>query len=67
MAFSEEQTDAELVNQTSPEQEHSFHGYTGRRIPWYVRAIWLCFWVFAAYYVMTYLFPSLQIEVIDPP
>ena len=51
----------------SPEAEGRFHTYVGNRIPWYVRLIWLCFWVFAVYYVITYLFPDLQTEIINPP
>ena len=35
--------------------------------PWYVRLIWLCFWVFAIYYVLRYLFPDLQSEILNPP
>ena len=36
-------------------------------IPWYVRAIWLGFWVFAVYYTARYLFPDLQVELLSPP
>jgi hypothetical protein len=32
-----------------------------------VRLMWLCFWVFAVYYVIKYLFPDLQTEIINPP
>ena len=48
---------------TPAEVENRFHTYVGNRIPWYVRLIWLCFWVFAVYYVITYLFPDLQTTV----
>jgi hypothetical protein len=51
----------------SPEMENRFHTYVGNRIPWYVRLIWLCFWVFAVYYVLRYLFPDLQAEILNPP
>ncbi len=51
----------------SPEAEGRFHTYVGNRIPWYVRLIWLLFWVFAIYYVIAYLFPDLQTEIINPP
>ena len=51
----------------SPEAESRFHTYVGNRIPWYVRLIWLCFWVFAIYYVISYLFPDLQSEILNPP
>ena len=45
---------------TPAEVENRFHTYVGNRIPWYVRMIWLCFWIFAVYYVISYLFPDLQ-------
>jgi hypothetical protein len=52
---------------SSAQTEHSYHRYVGNRIPWWVRMIWLGFWVFAIYYVVTYLFPSLQSELLSPP
>lgn len=55
------------VVQTSAETEHRWHSYVGNRIPWYVRLMWLFFWVFAVYYTITYLFPTLQVEIISPP
>jgi hypothetical protein len=51
----------------SAEEEGQFHTYVGNRIPWYVRLIWLCFWVFAVYYVIAYLFPDLRTEILAPP
>jgi hypothetical protein len=51
----------------SPEAESHYHTYVGNRIPWYVRLIWLGFWVFAIYYVITYLFPDLQSEILTRP
>ena len=55
------------VPQASAEEEHRFHTYTGNRIPWYVRFIWILFWIFAIYYVISYLFPDLQTEIVNPP
>ncbi len=51
----------------SPVEENRFHTYIGNRIPWYVRLIWVGFWVFAVYYVIQYLFPNLQVELLTPP
>jgi hypothetical protein len=51
----------------SAAREGRFHTYVGARIPWYVRLIWLAFWVFAAVYVIRYLFPALQVEITNPP
>jgi hypothetical protein len=47
--------------------EHKFHNYRGNRIPWYVRLIWLGFWIMAIYYVVQWTFPTLQYELTSPP
>ena len=54
-------------SESNAEAEHRFHNYVGSRIPWYVRFIWICFWIFAIYYAVTYLFPSLQYELKSLP
>jgi len=59
--------DVSAPEPTTPEQEHQFHHYRGNEIPWYVRMIWVGFWIFAVYYVITNLFPILQVELISPP
>lgn len=46
--------------------EHQFHDYEGKRIPWYIRLIWVLFWCFAAYYTIRYLFPDIQLEFALP-
>lgn len=51
----------------SAEAENQYHDYVTNRIPWYVRLIWIGFWVFAVYYVIRYLFPNLQVELLSPP
>lgn len=51
----------------SPTAEGRFHNYQSSRIPWYVRLIWLCFWIFAITYTVRYLFPGLQSELLAPP
>lgn len=56
----------EQPDQTSAAVEGRFHTYVGNRIPWYVRLLWVCFWVFAVYYVITYLFPDLQTAIFNP-
>lgn len=50
-------------DQTSAQAEHLHHDYSSNDIPWYVRAIWVGFWVFAVYYTIRYLFPALQLEL----
>ncbi|RIK85346.1 MAG: hypothetical protein DCC67_04125 [Planctomycetota bacterium] len=51
----------------SAQSEGRFHTYVSNRIPWYVRLIWLLFWIFAVGYVIMYLFPALQVEITNPP
>lgn len=46
-----------------PEIEHKHHDYMGNEIPWYVRAIWIGFWIFVVYYTIAYLFPAMQVEL----
>lgn len=55
------------VDDRSPQAEHVHHRYVGNRIPWYVRLIWLLFWIFAVYYAVTYLIPYMQRELLAPP
>jgi hypothetical protein len=63
------ETAAENVppEQTPAQLENRFHTYVGNRIPWYVRLMWLAFWIFAVGYVIMYLFPALQVEITDAP
>ncbi len=58
---------AELVENKSAEEESTFHSYTGNAIPWFVRAIWILFWCSAIAYVVTWLLPALQSELLKPP
>ncbi len=53
--------------QTTPEAEHVFHHYRGNVIPWYVRLIWVGFWIGSVYYIIKYFFPAMQIELVSPP
>jgi len=55
------------IEETTPESDSRFHQYTSNRIPWYVRLIWVGFWIFAIYYAMRYLLPDLQLELLSPP
>ncbi len=50
---------------TSAEVEHQYHHYTGNRIPWYVRLMWLFFWIFAVAYTIRFLFPALRVELFE--
>ena len=50
---------------TSAEVEHQYHHYTGNRIPWYVRLMWLFFWIFAVAYTIRFLFPAVRVELFE--
>jgi hypothetical protein len=52
-------------DETSAEAEHQYHYYTGNRIPWYVRLMWLGFWIFAIAYTIRFLFPAVRIELFE--
>jgi len=47
--------------------EHQFHDYVGNDIPWYVRAIWVGFWIFAVVYTIRFLLPAMQVELLQRP
>ncbi|MCA9050645.1 MAG: hypothetical protein KDA89_18030 [Planctomycetaceae bacterium] len=55
------------VEQPSPREEHTFHHYRGNVIPWYVRLIWVGFWIGTVWYMIRYFFPAMQVELISPP
>ena len=50
------------VEAASAEQELEHHTYRSSEIPWWVRMIWLLFWVFAVYYSVKYVLPAIQSE-----
>jgi hypothetical protein len=58
---------AQVVERTTAEQESPFLSYTGNAIPWYVRLYWIIFWCAAIAYVVTWLLPALQSELLAPP
>ncbi len=51
------------ADRTPIEVDDRYHHYTGNRIPWYVRLMWLGFWAFAVAYTIRFLFPSVQVEL----
>jgi hypothetical protein len=44
-------------HEDSAEAESHFHTYTTHRIPWYVRAMWICFWIGAVWYTVKFAIP----------
>lgn len=51
------------VEKHTPEVEGKFHAYRGNEIPWYVRLMWLGFWILAVAYTIRLLFPALRREL----
>jgi len=45
------------VDMTSPIQDKRFHSYETHHIPWYVRGLWVGFWVGAVWYLIKYAIP----------
>ncbi len=43
-----------------PEEDAQFHSYQTHRIPWYVRAMWLGFWIGLIWYVIVYIIPAVK-------
>ena len=52
---------------TSAQDEHRHHSYSSNVIPWYVRFIWILFWIFVIYYSVTYFIPAIEAELLSPP
>lgn len=42
------------------EHEGQFHRYASNDIPWWVRAMWICYWIGALYYATRYLVPMVR-------
>jgi hypothetical protein len=61
------QTTAPVVDKTPAQDAGTFLGYTGNAIPWYVRLIWIVFWCYAITYVVLWLLPAIQSELLAPP
>jgi hypothetical protein len=55
------------VETGSAQQEHQYHQYAGRIVPWYVHMIWILYWCFAVYYTLRYVLPSIGTELLAPP
>lgn len=51
-------------DRTPIEADDQFHHYRGNVIPWFVRLIWIGFWIFAITYAIRYLLPAVQTELL---
>jgi hypothetical protein len=56
-----------LPDDAPAEVENQYHDYVSNDIPWYVRLLWLGFWILAITIVIQHLFPALQVELFQPP
>lgn len=63
----DEQTAAATRKAATPEQDLRYHTYVSHVIPWYVRLIWVVFWIFAIGYVVNYFLPAVQTELLTHP
>jgi hypothetical protein len=52
---------------TTAGEEHRYHYYTGSTIPWFVHLLWVLFWCVAVVYVVRFLVPALEAELLAPP
>jgi hypothetical protein len=43
--------------ETPAREDKQYHTYVTHRIPWYVRAMWICFWVGTIWYLVKYAIP----------
>ncbi len=39
-------------------EDKRFHTYNTHHIPWYVRVLWICFWIGAIWYIIAYAIPN---------
>lgn len=51
----------------SAQEEHRHHDYVGNDIPWYVRLLWVGFWVWAIWLTIQYLLPFMRVELFQAP
>ena len=51
------------VEHSSIKTDDQYHHYTSNTIPWFVRLMWVGFWVFTVVYTIRFLFPAIQVEL----
>lgn len=39
-------------------EDRQFHTYTTHRIPWYVRLMWIAYWIGLIWYIIAYAIPA---------
>jgi hypothetical protein len=45
-------------DRSTPQQDATFHTYQTHHIPWYVRLMWLGFWIGLIWYIIKYAIPA---------
>ena len=45
---------------STPEEENKYHTYTTHRIDWFVRFMWICFWIALVWYIVSFAIPSIK-------
>ena len=45
-------------HEESPPVERQFHSYVTHHIPWYVRAMWIAFWIGMIWYIVKWAIPN---------
>ncbi|GIK15750.1 MAG: hypothetical protein FLDDKLPJ_03090 [Phycisphaerae bacterium] len=46
------------VEPSAAAEDRQYHTYTTHRIPWYVRLMWVAFWVAMIWYILAYAVPA---------
>lgn len=41
--------------------------YTSNAIPWFIRLMWVAFWIFAIGYAVSFFLPAIQRDLVSPP
>ncbi len=41
--------------------------YTSNVIPWFIRLMWVVFWIFAIWYAVSFFLPAIQRDLVTPP
>lgn len=55
------------VENATPQEEHRFHNYVGNTVPWYIHLIWALYWIMAILYLVRWMLPAIQDEMLAPP
>lgn len=60
----------EMIDPAGPNtaaEEHKNHRYIGTRIPWFVHLLWVSYWAFAIWYVITFQLDTMKTDFLKKP